>query len=787
MRALLLRKSEFKKHKLASLIGLGLLSATLGNSASASCSYTVTNSWGSGFTAAVRVTNDTAATVNGWQVNWSYTNNKVSSAWNAVLSGTYSATNLGWNGTLQPGQSAEFGVQGTTNGGAVEAPALTGNLCGTAAASSSSKIASSAQAVSSARVASSTASSSSLAPVTTNIANLATATTSYVSAWETIRALNDNSNPANSNDKSAGAYGNWNNPNSIQWVQYDWPQPYSLSNTQIYWFDDNGGVLTPTRAYIEYWNGSAWVNAGNVPLVKNAFNTVNLSGVRTSRLRVSMLNATQSTGILEWRVAGTVQGGNNSSLAASSIRSSTPVSSAASSVRSSQNNSALTSSTATSIARSSSPASSSRAAASSIGVSSSAASSAPAVFTPITTQYEYDGINTSNAVYKDSNRFRLYYGADNKRGPKGNLGTHSDADVTRMLEHMEKVYDFFVRDRGFKSPAQSVHTNRTGLFKINVYSVTDIDAGGFMGYNGTAGLSYLVMRSNLLNTNSISTHEFGHGITLAESIWIDKARTGAWWETTAEWFADTYMSPLTNSTNFDVNSLHAASNLTIVHKDNLYQAWPFLNYLANNPDNYTNLGRDAIRNLIRAHQGQETPLHSLARLVQPTSIKTLVGRYRARIAYGDIGHPLVQQRVLTAQRDASFRTRAYRNLESIGTNLYRVLEARKPQYTGSNIIPLTATGSGEINIQVTNLGNGLSDSNFTAIVAIKAANNSVRYVELANGAGSFQLASGEESSLVVTNTPDSLYLYNAFESTSTSPESIGLNYQVQILGARPRD
>ncbi|HCS66649.1 MAG TPA: hypothetical protein DIW64_22740, partial [Cellvibrio sp.] len=684
---------------------------------------------------------------------------------------------------LNPGQSAEFGVQGATNGGALEAPSITGTLCGS---STTSSAASSTPIISNSASSVVRSSSSSLVPVVNNIATLATATTSYVSAWETIRALNDNSNPANSNDKSAGAYGNWNNPNSIQWVQYDWPQNFSLNNTQIYWFDDNGGVLTPTRAYVEYWNGSAWVNAGNVPLVKNAFNALALNGVVTNRLRVSMLNTTQSTGILEWRVAGTVQNGNASSVAVSSIRSSTPVSSVGSSaIRSSQ-----PSSVASSIARTSSSsllASSSRAAVSSVGVSSSASSSAAAVFTPITNQYEYDGINTSNAVYKDSNRFRLYYGADNKRGPKGNLGTHSDADVTRMLEHMEKVYDYFVRDRGFKSPAQSIHANRPGSFKINVYSVTDIDAGGFMGYNGTAGLSYLVMRSNLLNTNSISTHEFGHGITLAEAIWIDKARTGAWWETTAEWFADAYMSPITNSTNFDVNSLHAASNLTIVHKDNLYQAWPFLNYLSNNPDNYANLGRDAVRNMIRAHQGQETPLHSLARLVQPTSIKTLVGRYRARIAYGDIGHPLVQQKVLAAQRDASFRTRAYRNLESIGTNMYRVLEARKPQFTGSNIIPLTATGSGEINIQVTNLGNGLSDSNFTAIVAIKATNNSVRYVDLANGAGSFQLVSGEESSLVVTNTPDSLYLYNAFESTSTNPESIGLNYQVQILGARPRD
>jgi hypothetical protein len=147
----------------------------------------------------------------------------------------------------------------------------------------------------------------------------------------------------------------------------------------------------------------------------------------------------------------------------------------------------------------------------------------------------------------------------------------------------------------------------------------------------------------------------------------------------------------------------------------------------------------------------------------------------------------VQQRVLTAQRDTNFRARAYRNLEAIDSTTYRVIAARKPQYTGSNIIPLTATGTGQISIQVTNLGNGLSDSNFTATVAIKASNNSVRYVDLANGAGNFQLASGEEASLVVTNTPNNLYQYNAFETTDTSPEAIGLNYQVQILGARPRD
>ncbi|PWV56329.1 T9SS type A sorting domain-containing protein [Chitinophaga sp. S165] len=149
----------------------------------------------------------------------------------------------------------------------------------------------------------------------TNIAPQATATTSYVSSWETIAALNDDFTPANSNDKSHGAYGNWNNPNSIQWVQYDWSQAFAVTSVQVYWFDDAGGVLTPTTAYLEYWNGSAWTQLANVPLQKNAFNTAGFTSVNVTRLRLSMRNTTQSTGILEWRVLGTPvnPGGGNGS------------------------------------------------------------------------------------------------------------------------------------------------------------------------------------------------------------------------------------------------------------------------------------------------------------------------------------------------------------------------------------------------------------------------------------------------------------------------------------------
>ncbi|MBL0739821.1 T9SS type A sorting domain-containing protein [Chryseolinea lacunae] len=138
-----------------------------------------------------------------------------------------------------------------------------------------------------------------------NIALSATPTTSFVSSWETLAAVKDGFTPANSNDKSHGAYGNWNNPNSLQWVQYDWTQNYLVTSVEVYWFNDGGGVLTPTTAYVEYWNGASWVNIGNVPLVTNAFNVATFASVSLNRIRITMRNTTQSTGILEWRVMGT--------------------------------------------------------------------------------------------------------------------------------------------------------------------------------------------------------------------------------------------------------------------------------------------------------------------------------------------------------------------------------------------------------------------------------------------------------------------------------------------------
>lgn len=144
---------------------------------------------------------------------------------------------------------------------------------------------------------------------TTNLALTATVSTSHVSPWETLSAVNNGITPTSSSDKDGGAYGNWNYEASFgiyNWVQYEWPLVKDLTSTSVYWWADGGGIQQPTDAYIEYWSGEAWINAGNIGTLLDEYNALKL-GIRSSRIRINM-RSEEATGILEWRVYG-VEGG----------------------------------------------------------------------------------------------------------------------------------------------------------------------------------------------------------------------------------------------------------------------------------------------------------------------------------------------------------------------------------------------------------------------------------------------------------------------------------------------
>ncbi|MGV8834873.1 glycosyl hydrolase [Cellvibrio sp.] len=186
--------SQLKKLGTAALLGAGMFAVQASLAQSANCKYVVTNSWGAGATASIEITNTGTTALNGWNVSWTYVNNRITSSWNATLAGTnpYSASNLSWNGNVQPGKTVSFGVQVNTNG-AVETPVVTGAICGAASSVASSLRSSTApSSVASSIAPSSRSSASSLQPSSSavSLSSRSSASSSATSACAVVPYCN---------------------------------------------------------------------------------------------------------------------------------------------------------------------------------------------------------------------------------------------------------------------------------------------------------------------------------------------------------------------------------------------------------------------------------------------------------------------------------------------------------------------------------------------------------------------------------------------------------------------
>jgi hypothetical protein len=137
-----------------------------------------------------------------------------------------------------------------------------------------------------------------------NLALVATPSSSFVSGDARNTALNDGFTPRSSRDNRRGSYGNWPRQGA-QWVQYDWSQPISTRQIEVYWWDDRQGIHLPKAARLKYWDGKEFVPVANaaVGVEADKFNSTAFDEITTSRLRLEMDSDGEfSTGVLEWRV-----------------------------------------------------------------------------------------------------------------------------------------------------------------------------------------------------------------------------------------------------------------------------------------------------------------------------------------------------------------------------------------------------------------------------------------------------------------------------------------------------
>ena len=138
-----------------------------------------------------------------------------------------------------------------------------------------------------------------------NLAPVATPSASSFSGDTSLAALNDGYSPRNSADNRRGAFGNWPRTGT-QWVEYDWSQPISTKQIEVYWWDDHQGVRLPKACRVKFLDGNNFIEITNVSglgVAGDKFNVTTFPEVTTTKLKLEMDGSENlSTGILEWRV-----------------------------------------------------------------------------------------------------------------------------------------------------------------------------------------------------------------------------------------------------------------------------------------------------------------------------------------------------------------------------------------------------------------------------------------------------------------------------------------------------
>jgi hypothetical protein len=123
-----------------------------------------------------------------------------------------------------------------------------------------------------------------------------------------VDALCDGVIPKNSKDNSIDRFTWWPRKGTAEWVQYDFPEPKTISGSAVYWFSDQpkGGCKPPKSWRVLYRDGEEWkpvAEPTGYPTAEDKFCEVRFKPVKTSALRVEVqLEDKFSAGILEWRV-----------------------------------------------------------------------------------------------------------------------------------------------------------------------------------------------------------------------------------------------------------------------------------------------------------------------------------------------------------------------------------------------------------------------------------------------------------------------------------------------------
>jgi DUF1680 family protein len=140
-------------------------------------------------------------------------------------------------------------------------------------------------------------------------ASRATPSASHCWQRDTVSALNDQIEPATSDDTGIPRFTWWDHRGTKEWVQYDFNDLEKVSAVEVYWWDERrikAHCRVPQSWRLLYQTNGDWRPVTGVSAYTtemDRFNRVTFDTIHTTALRLEVqLQPGWSSGILEWRV-----------------------------------------------------------------------------------------------------------------------------------------------------------------------------------------------------------------------------------------------------------------------------------------------------------------------------------------------------------------------------------------------------------------------------------------------------------------------------------------------------
>lgn len=395
----------------------------------------------------------------------------------------------------------------------------------------------------------------------------------------------------------------------------------------------------------------------------------------------------------------------------------------------------------------------------------------------------------TTANYAESEHFVIFY------GNRDTTGQVNDAFLKRNLEAYERLWKCYGEYLGMENMNVDIYGKSTQKYKTNVYlTYTGLDkypeGWAFMSAEDGYGIE-IISPEAMLDDLTIA-HEFGHVVTMQQKAWVDQEITGAWWESTANWFREMYLGSeyYSGSTKTGWFEPYLRNlSLTLPHGRNYYEVWPFLVYLSYNPDDLPGLGVTAMKRIMSEAKPNEYPFDTITRLFG-TDAQTVFGHYAKRMATFDFGAQDAYKIEFNKKLSQSpfYWNLFYTVLQDNGSGWLQVPQEEAPMQAGINIVPLTINGD-TISAELRGISDDSNAGWQACIVTVDASGNETYSELFGSGQSASVSAKGAVSAyLTVTAMPKELVKVNAFHKENVSSYKDGAErrrypYEVKLSGA----